>query len=587
MEIKIEVRLFANLQRYYCPERKPGEAWSLAVGEGTTLKQLVEERLSIPREAVKTVFVNGRSEDDDYILADGDRVGIFPPVAGGNRFQSPVISFQPLKAERLSGEIAMLHKFPALLLGVLSLAFLVSCTPLEKVWPTPGSAEDTSASPLKDFTSPDGAFSLPYPADWSVGQVEDGAIFSTSREMAQDSRQLREGATFLLRFAEGSGPKLKLEDSLDALLARLQKHWKEVKIGAKGRRFLGGEEAVGLFIRARDATSDLEFAMYMAVLDHGPKRWLFLALAPSEHWEEVWPTFAQMMEGFRFSDVLAGPVRTLPTGPGKLSLELEFGLPGAGPGKLNSPIGLAVDREGNICVADRLNRRVQKFDSQGQYLWEKGNFDQIQAVALDGEGNLYVLDQGTALVYKFDRQGNPIAEIGGLGEAPSDLVVDRAGNIYVTEGRNASVRKFSPDGLFLKEFGGEGAGKLQQPWGIALSKTGDIYVSDAKSGQIKIFDTQGDFLLEFGRFGASGPGKFKQPRGIAIDDLNNVYVADRGSDRVQVFDPRGEFLFEISSGFGSPQDPGLDGPEDVFIDQGGYIYIADRGHNRILKFRLD
>jgi len=80
--IEIEIRLYATLRRFR-PELKVGEPLSLNLDEGTTVKRVLGEVLGIPAEVVKTVFVNGLYRELDHILADGDRVGIFPPVAGG------------------------------------------------------------------------------------------------------------------------------------------------------------------------------------------------------------------------------------------------------------------------------------------------------------------------------------------------------------------------------------------------------------------------------------------------------------------------------------------------------------------------
>jgi len=41
------------------------------------------ERLKVPKQEAKILFVNNRSQSIDYVLQDGDRVGIFPQVAGG------------------------------------------------------------------------------------------------------------------------------------------------------------------------------------------------------------------------------------------------------------------------------------------------------------------------------------------------------------------------------------------------------------------------------------------------------------------------------------------------------------------------
>ena len=80
--IRVEARLYATLRKYH-PEGKAGEALVPELAEGTTIQKLLENELGVPPDEVKTVFVNGISHDFDHVLADGDRVGIFPPVAGG------------------------------------------------------------------------------------------------------------------------------------------------------------------------------------------------------------------------------------------------------------------------------------------------------------------------------------------------------------------------------------------------------------------------------------------------------------------------------------------------------------------------
>lgn len=80
--IRVEARLYATLRKYH-PEGKAGEALVRELAEGTTVQKLLENELDVPPGEVKIVFVNGVSQDFDHVLADGDRVGIFPPVAGG------------------------------------------------------------------------------------------------------------------------------------------------------------------------------------------------------------------------------------------------------------------------------------------------------------------------------------------------------------------------------------------------------------------------------------------------------------------------------------------------------------------------
>jgi len=79
--IEVEVRLYATLRKYN-PETGIGEPMILQMPEGARLADLLA-RLEVPKDEVKTAFVNNRRRDEDYQLHDGDRVAFFPPVAGG------------------------------------------------------------------------------------------------------------------------------------------------------------------------------------------------------------------------------------------------------------------------------------------------------------------------------------------------------------------------------------------------------------------------------------------------------------------------------------------------------------------------
>ncbi len=52
------------------------------IDEGLTIHSLLE-KLGIPREKAKLIFINGVKADLGSTLKGGERVGIFPPVGGG------------------------------------------------------------------------------------------------------------------------------------------------------------------------------------------------------------------------------------------------------------------------------------------------------------------------------------------------------------------------------------------------------------------------------------------------------------------------------------------------------------------------
>ena len=79
--ITIHVKLFATLRRHY-PHLGVGEAMAVELPEGTTVENMIE-RLRLPSGEVKLVFVNNLIREEKHRLADGDQVGVFPPVGGG------------------------------------------------------------------------------------------------------------------------------------------------------------------------------------------------------------------------------------------------------------------------------------------------------------------------------------------------------------------------------------------------------------------------------------------------------------------------------------------------------------------------
>jgi molybdopterin synthase sulfur carrier subunit len=80
--LKVELKLCASLAKY-APET-PGSQGTvvLEVPEGKTIGKMLKG-LKVPLESVKLVFLNGVHSDMNQPLREGDRVGVFPPVAGG------------------------------------------------------------------------------------------------------------------------------------------------------------------------------------------------------------------------------------------------------------------------------------------------------------------------------------------------------------------------------------------------------------------------------------------------------------------------------------------------------------------------
>ena len=197
----------------------------------------------------------------------------------------------------------------------------------------------------------------------------------------------------------------------------------------------------------------------------------------------------------------------MPTTPGAEVYLGTFSNYGDGDGELIWPVGIAIDSDENIYIADEWMNRISIFTNSGHFLrnW-----------STQGEG-------------EFNRT--------------SGIAFDLNDDVYVADSRNHRVRKFTKDGEYILQFGsfGDGPGELNAPWGVAVGDEGSVYVADHKNHRVQKFDANGEFVASFGSYG-KGKGQLNRPSDVAVDPDGDVYVCDWGNDRVQVFASDGRFI---------------------------------------------
>ena len=213
----------------------------------------------------------------------------------------------------------------------------------------------------------------------------------------------------------------------------------------------------------------------------------------------------------------------------------------------------------------------------------KGQFDSPTGIAVDRSGNLLIADTGNGRIEKFSPTGSFITSM-GLFEAPNGIAVDHGGNIYVAEiGSKHSVQKLDPEGKFLAEWKGPDPG-FYGPRRIAIGPDESVYVVDQGRTRIVKFRSDGQVLTSWGSKG-NGDGQFDDPTSVAVDTTNNkVYVADPINRRIQVFDSDGKFLTKwFIPDWGHPA-----GFEDLAIDSGrNRLYASSAKMDAVLMFDLN
>lgn len=227
-------------------------------------------------------------------------------------------------------------------------------------------------------------------------------------------------------------------------------------------------------------------------------------------------------------------------------------------GKLQQPLGIAIDEKQNIYVIDAAKKQLFVYDSLGLFqraIGEDENFVKPTAVAVSNNGEQIA-----------------IIDTGGIDSEQHRLVV------------------FNNLGTKLFETGSRGSlpGKFNLPVGVTFDNQDNIYVLDAGNFRVQVFDRQGNYKFSWGQVGRQ-IGQFSRPKSIASDNENNIYVSDAFFANVQVFNNQGELLLAIGKA-GKIDLPGRYAlPAGITVDEKGFVYILDSIFNKldIMKYLPD
>jgi sugar lactone lactonase YvrE len=293
------------------------------------------------------------------------------------------------------------------------------------------------------------------------------------------------------------------------------------------------------------------------------------------------------------------------------------------------PMGLALDGQGNLIVADSRNRRIRKVSPAGVVTTLAGSgawgsadgpaasasFVEPGGVAVRADDVVFVADTGSQKIRVLEN--GVVSTLAGSGvegwadgagsvaqfRKPTALVV-ADGALYVADRENYRVRRVTfqgdvstaaGDGTWGHVDGPVATARFGLPDGIALGPAGDLWVADSGYGAVRRIDL-GQGLVSTvaggGPWGVEdGPvaaARFAGLYGIGLDSSGNVFLADAHADRIRkistsgiVSTVAGSWTYGFADGAGAHAR--FNRPDGVAVSESGVVFVSDPGNSRIRR----
>jgi hypothetical protein len=242
-----------------------------------------------------------------------------------------------------------------------------------------------------------------------------------------------------------------------------------------------------------------------------------------------------------------------------------------------APTAVAIDNNGNIIVGDKWGNailKIEKSDSEtgygdpdsdiltvvadyntyDDYYDAYGWIDDPMGVAIDNDGNIIIAEEWNEAILKIEKDDDNPESLTGykdtvtvvaewysnsayLIDGPTDVAVDKNGDIIVTDWDTEAVLRVDPvtgETEVIADFSSTG-GLISSPQGIAIDSNGLLVVTDGGSGAVfKIDPVPGETLgdTKIIATNSTTDGKIDDPYGLAIDSEGSIYVGDVGSSSI-------------------------------------------------------
>ena len=235
------------------------------------------------------------------------------------------------------------------------------------------------------------------------------------------------------------------------------------------------------------------------------------------------------------------------------------GLSSGGPATavgLGNPVGVAVDGQGDLYIAEPWSNVICKVDASGNIATAAGNGSWnsgYQGVTVDTQGDVFIADPSANAVYEVAPGGSPTT-VASVAD-PQALAVDAGGDLFIAQSNVVSeVKAGSNQAVVVAGNGGWGgnsdADYAGPATGVSLNNTSGLAVTTDGNGNTLLFiaDTGDNVIREVNlatgtistvagggsNYGTDGLGdggpanlaSLSNPQGLAVDGQGDLFIAD-------------------------------------------------------------